>query len=113
MVAMDVLRTGNGKFSITLGSRAVNQNQSQKHIPLRSRIMKRANEFKGYTAFTDDDGDMVSFVSGRLSGAFGFGEELQDPQEPRTAAEAQRRSDLRSLLLMASLMLGGSAVNSA
>jgi hypothetical protein len=76
--------------------------------------MKQLSEFKGYSAFTNDDDDMISFVSGRLSGGFGFGETPEELGAPRTAAEAQKKSELHSLLLMASLMLGGgAAVNGA
>ena len=75
--------------------------------------MKPVSEFKGYSAFTNDDDDTVSFVSGQLSGASFFGEGAEEIQAPRTAAEAQKRSELQSLLLMASLMLGGSAAASA
>lgn len=71
--------------------------------------MKQLSEFRGYSAFTNDDDDMVSFVSGRLSNGFGFGEEPEEFCAPRTAAEAQKKSELQSLLLMASLMLGGGA----
>jgi hypothetical protein len=67
--------------------------------------MTRLNELKGYGAFSDDD-DTISFVSGRLTGASGFGSGLDELQTPRSQADAQKRSELQSLLLMASLMLG-------
>lgn len=68
--------------------------------------MKQVSEFKGYSAFFDESNDTVSFVSGRLSGAFGAGDETEKFSVPATAADAGRKSELQSLLLMASLMLG-------
>jgi hypothetical protein len=75
--------------------------------------MKPMNGFKGYSAFSNDNDDTVSFVSGRLSGASFFGEGAEGIQAPKTAADAQRKLELQSLLLMASLMLGGSGAASA
>lgn len=69
--------------------------------------MNRTNEFKGFNMLADDDGDMISFVSGSLSGVYGFADEQDEFRAPRTEAEAQKKSELQSLLLMASLMLGG------
>jgi hypothetical protein len=68
--------------------------------------MKPTGELRGFKAFTDDDDDTISFVSGQLSGTFGASEEPEDFQEPKNAAEAQKKAELQSLLLMASLMLG-------
>ena len=66
--------------------------------------MKAVSEVKGYSAFFDENNDTVSFVSGRLFGA----DEASDWRAaPAAAAETERKSDLQSLLLMASLMLGG------
>lgn len=67
--------------------------------------MTRLNELKGFGAFTDDD-DTISFVSGRLTGPSGFGSGIDELLAPRPQADAQKRSELQSLLLMASLMLG-------
>jgi hypothetical protein len=67
--------------------------------------MPQSNELKGFGAFADDD-DTISFVSGRLTGASGFGSGIEALQTPRSQADAQKRSELQSLLLMASLMLG-------
>jgi hypothetical protein len=76
--------------------------------------MNRVNEFKGFNMLADDDSDMISFVSGSLSGAFGFADEKDEFRAPSTEAEAQKKSELQSLLLMASLMLGGrEALNGA
>jgi hypothetical protein len=72
--------------------------------------MNRVNEFKGFNMLADDDGDMISFVSGSLSGGLGCADAHDEFRAPRTEAEAQRNSELRSLLLMASLMLGGRGV---
>jgi hypothetical protein len=71
--------------------------------------MKPAGELKGFKAFMDDNDDTVSFVSGRLSGTFGACREPEEFQEPGNAADARRKSELQSLLLMASLMLGDRA----
>jgi hypothetical protein len=67
--------------------------------------MTRLNELKGFDAFADDN-DTISFVSGRLTGASGFSSGLEEPQTLKSQADAQKRSELQSLLLMASLMLG-------
>ena len=69
--------------------------------------MNQMNEFKGFNMLADDDGDMVSYVSGSFSGGFGLAGPSDEFRAPRTEAEAQRKSELQSLLLMASLMLGG------
>ena len=66
--------------------------------------MKPVSEFKGYSAFFDENDDTVSFVSGRLSSVFGADEASDRMAAP---AETERKSELQSLLLMASLMLGG------
>jgi hypothetical protein len=68
--------------------------------------MNRANEFKGFNMLADDDSETISLVSGRLSGAFGFAFDPEEFRAPRTEEEAQKKSELQSLLLMASLMLG-------
>ena len=76
--------------------------------------MKRANEFKGFNMLADDDSDIISFVSGSLSGAFGFDGGQDEFRAPETEADARKKSELQSLLLMASLMLGArEAVNGA
>jgi hypothetical protein len=67
--------------------------------------MTRWNDLKGYGLFTDDD-DTVSFVSGRLTGTLGCSEDMEGLSTPRSQADAQKRSELESLLLIASLMLG-------
>ncbi len=69
--------------------------------------MNRVNELKGFNMLADDDSETISFVSVRLSGAFGFAVEPEEFRAPRTEEEAQKKSELQSLLLMASLMLGG------
>ena len=69
--------------------------------------MNRKNDFKGFNMLADDDSDMISFVSGSLSGAFGFDSGQDEFRAPVTEADAQKKSELQSLLLMASLMLGG------
>lgn len=68
--------------------------------------MKPVSEFKGYSAFMDDSDETVSFVSGSLSGAFGFDSAQDEFRRVGTEADAQKKSELQSLLLMASLMLG-------
>ncbi len=69
--------------------------------------MNRTNDFKGFNMLADDDSDMISFVSGSLSGGFGFADDQNEFSAPKNEAEAQKKSELQSLLLMASLMLGG------
>lgn len=64
------------------------------------------NEVKNSGSLIDDDESAVSFASWRLSGLVGFAEPADVPQTPLTSAEAQKKSELHSLLLMASLMLG-------
>ena len=71
--------------------------------------MKPASELKGINVFMEDNDDTVSFVSGRWSGRFGASGAPEDFQEPGNAADARKKSELQSLLLMASLMLGDRA----
>jgi hypothetical protein len=74
--------------------------------------MTRLNELKGYGLFADDD-DTISFVSGRLIGTPGAICDVDGLRSPRTPAGAQKRSELESLLLMASLMLGDGSTAAA
>jgi hypothetical protein len=73
--------------------------------------MTQMFDLKGFGAFDDDD-ETISFVSGRLTGAPRFDNDLESLQKPGTQMDAQKKSELDALLLMASLMLGGrSAAN--
>jgi hypothetical protein len=67
--------------------------------------MTQLFDLKSYGAFADDD-DTISFVSGRLTGKPRVDSDLEGLQTPKTQVDSQKRSELDSLLLMASLMLG-------
>jgi hypothetical protein len=67
--------------------------------------MTQMFDLKGYGAFADDD-ETITFVSGRLTGKPRLDDDLEGLQAPKTQVDAQKRSELDSLLLMASLMLG-------
>jgi hypothetical protein len=74
-----------------------------------SKIMKPMYKFKGYSILKDDSCETVTFLSNRLSGSFGDFDEQELFQKSKSPAEAQKKSELQSLLLMASLMLGDRA----
>jgi hypothetical protein len=74
--------------------------------------MTQLFDLKSYGAFAGDD-DTISFVSGQLTGKPHFDVDLEGLQKPKTQVDAQKRSELDSLLLMASLMLGDRSAISA
>ena len=74
--------------------------------------MKPFQEFESYSVFADDS-DTISLVSSHLTSASMKSGGIASRAVPETAPDAQKMSELQSLLLMARLMLGDKGATAA
>jgi hypothetical protein len=85
--------------------------RTRRRQPAPRKGMRRDINSSG--ALMDDGESAVCFASWRLLGLPGSAENADDPQTQLTSTEAQQKSELHSLLLMASLMLGDNELAAA